>query len=78
LLGALAATVANIARAEVGRALRFVDILLGLAILAAPWVLSGATPGSRANDLAAVLLIAATLPRGAAGNRYGGWDRYII
>ncbi|MGH2362637.1 MAG: SPW repeat domain-containing protein [bacterium] len=79
LLGALVVVVAITAMAEVGRAFRFFNILLALAIVVAPWVLSGAPFVARLNNLAAgVLLIALSLPRGKIQNRYGGWNPFIV
>ncbi|HEX7028198.1 MAG TPA: vitamin K epoxide reductase family protein, partial [Gammaproteobacteria bacterium] len=42
LVGALIVTVAVIALAEVARALRFINVLLGAWLIAAPWLLDGA------------------------------------
>ena len=79
VLGALAVTVAFIAFAEVGRAARFINVLLGLGIVLTPWLLAGSSPVTRVNDLVAgVLLIALSVPRGAIRNRYGGWDPFIV
>lgn len=79
LLGALVAVVAVTAMAEVARAVRFLNILLALGIIAAPWVLAGASLAAALNDLAAgVLIIVLSLPRGQIRDRYGGWNRYIV
>src|SRR5262245_58405933 len=43
VVGALVVTVAVIATGEVGRALRFINVLFGLWLVAAPWLLSGGT-----------------------------------
>jgi hypothetical protein len=43
LVGALVLTVAAISTAEVVRALRLVNVLLGLWVLVASWILSGGT-----------------------------------
>ena len=78
LFGALIVTVAVIALADVGRATRFVNILFGAWVIAAPWILGGATSGSRWSDLAAgALVILLSLRRGPVGERYGTWQRYI-
>lgn len=78
LVGALIVTVAVIALADVGRAVRFVNMVLGAWVIAAPWILSGATPASRWSDIiAAALVILLSLPRGPVGERYGTWDRFI-
>ena len=78
LVGSLIVTVALIALADVGRALRFVNVLFGIWLIAAPWLLDGSTTGSTVNDiLVGVVLILLSLPRGPVGERYGDWDRYI-
>ena len=78
LAGALVVTFAVIALAEVGRALRFVNLLLGAWIVAAPWLLGGASTAARWSDaIVGALVILATLPRGPVRQRYGGWQRYI-
>lgn len=78
LAGALIVTTAVIALADVGRATRFLNILFGAWVIAAPWLLSGATPASRWSDaIVAALVILLSLPRGPVGERYGTWERFI-
>ncbi len=78
LVGPLIAVVAVIAMAEVVRPVRFVNVLFGLWLVAAPWLLAGATTGLKVNDVVAGLaLIALSLPRGSVRERYGGWQRYL-
>src|SRR5439155_1580106 len=65
LIGALVITVAVIAMAEVGRALRFINVLFGLWLIAAPWLLAGGTmPAAWAEVAVGLILIALSLPRG--------------
>lgn len=79
LTGALVVTIAVIAMAEVVRAGRFLNILPALWILAAPWLLAGATDGAKWNGMiVGVILILAAFPRGAVRERYGSWNQYII
>lgn len=78
LIGALIVTAAVIALADVGRAVRFINVLFGALIVIAPWVLSGATPGARWNDLViGVLVILLSFPRGKIGDLYGNFQRFI-
>ncbi len=78
LIGALVVTTAVIALSDVGRALRFVNIAFGAWFIVAPWLLAGSTFGSTWNDMAIGLaLIALSVPRGAVGERYGGWGQFI-
>jgi len=79
LIGALIITVAITAMAEVARPLRFVNCLLSLWLIGAPWTVGGASAAAGWNEaIAGVLVLALSLPRGRlGGNRYGSWDRYI-
>jgi len=71
-------TVAVIAMAEVIRAGRFLNVLLGAWIIAAPWLVAGASANARWNDLlTGALVIVLSLPRGSVRERYAGWDRMI-
>lgn len=79
LVGALITTVAVIVMAEVIRAGRFLNVLLGAWIIAAPWFLSGTTSGATWNDVTVgLVLIALSLPRGRIRERYATWDRLIV
>jgi hypothetical protein len=78
LVGALVATFAVIAMAEVGRPLRFLNILLGAWLLTAPFLLVGSTMATKLNDVAlGVALIVLSLRRGPVRENYGSWDRYL-
>jgi nucleoside-diphosphate-sugar epimerase len=80
LVGALIITVAVCAMAEVARPLRFINLLFGVWLIAAPWLLAGASPGATWNDVVVgVLVIGLSLPRGWRSNEhYGAWDRYVF
>ena len=80
LVGALTLTVAVIATAEVARALRFINILFGAWLIAAPFMLGG---GSEVATFASILfglaLFGLSLPRGRrSGEHYAGWDRFVV
>jgi uncharacterized membrane protein len=78
LTGALAVTMALIATAEVGRTLRFLNVLFGAWVLVAPWMLDGFTSAARWNDvLIGISLILLSLPKGSIRGQYGGWQPYI-
>ena len=78
LFGALIVTMSVIALADVGRATRFINVLLAAGVIVAPWLLQGATTGSKWSDLlAGALVILLSLRRGPVGERYGSWQRYI-
>ena len=65
---------------EVARPLRFVNILFGCWLIAAPWLLRGATWHSAIVDVAfGIALIMTSLPRGVRSREhYASWDRYIV
>jgi hypothetical protein len=79
LMGALIITVAICAMAEVARPLRFLNLLLGLWLIGAPWLLAGATAGATWNDIViGLLVVAVSLPRGPrSAEHYGAWDRFV-
>jgi len=80
LVGALIVTVAVIAMAEVARPLRFLNIVFGLWLIAAPWIMDGASMfASWAGVLIGLALIVLSLPRGARSKEhYGSWDRFVV
>jgi len=79
LTGALAVTWAVIAFGEVARPARLLNILIGIWVGIAPWMLVGATGVSRWVDvIAATLLIALSFPRGRVEEQFGGWNRYLV
>jgi hypothetical protein len=79
LVGAVALTVVAIALAEVTRVARFLNVLCGVWVAVAPWLLSGSTPAARWADLiVGIALILLSLPRGRVREHYGSWDRYVV
>ena len=80
LTGALIITVAIISMAEVARPLRFLNAGFGLWLLAAPWVLDGAsTAASWAGVAVGLAVIALSMPRGIRSKEhYGSWDRFVV
>ncbi len=80
LVGALVVTTAVIAMAEVTRAARFLNLLFAAWLVAAPWLLDGAGGVAAAHSvIAGIVLAGLSLPRGRlSGERYGGWDRYVV
>lgn len=72
LFGALIVTVSVIALADVGRAARFINVLFAALVVAAPWLLGGATSASRWSDLiAGAFVFLLSFRRGPIGERYG-------
>lgn len=80
LVGALIATTAIIATAEVARPLRFINVLFGGWLILAAGVLPGGLSLAGWVDVAVGLaLIALNLPRGTRSpEHYGGWDRFVV
>ncbi len=77
--GALLIVIAVIAASEVARAVRLLAPVVALWLVAAPWLLDGGTAGSRiASLVAATAVIAASVPRGAIGERHGAVDRLAL
>lgn len=79
LLGALIVTVSITAMAEAARPARFINILLAVALVFAPFMFDG---GSLVADLAGVaaglLLTTLSIPRGRIDNAYGAWSKYLL
>ena len=80
LVGLLVVTFSIMALAEVGRAIRFINIPFGIWLIAAPWLLGGAaSPLAAWNGvISGVLVVALAISRGAIKNSYAGWNRYIV
>lgn len=80
LVGALVVTFSIMAFAEVGRAMRFINIPLGAWLIAAPWLLDGiASPLAVWNGvISGALLVGLAIPRGPVSNSYARWDRYVV
>lgn len=78
LIGALAITIAITAFAEVGRAVRYVNVLFGVALLIVPFVYDASTPVMLSEVVCGLLLILLSLRRGAIRGQYGSWNRRII
>lgn len=78
LIGALVLTVLSLAAAEVARALRFLLVPLGLALLVTPFVYDAEGAQVAASLVAGVALVVLSIPRGEIVGRYGRWGRFII
>jgi len=80
LVGALVVTFSIMAWAEVGRAVRFINVPFGAWLIAAPWLLDGvASPLAAWNGvICGILLIVLAIPRGPVKDSYAGWDRYVV
>lgn len=78
--GALVITVAIIATAEVARATRFLNVLIGAWVAASSLFLTGeSSAGQVATVILGVTLMGLSLPRGRrSAEHYAGWDRFVV
>lgn len=61
------------------RALRLLNVLLGVWLAASGWMLSGATTTGRwSGVVAGALILALSLRRGRIRERYGAWQPWIV
>jgi nucleoside-diphosphate-sugar epimerase/uncharacterized membrane protein len=78
VIGALIITASVIALADVGRAARFINVLFGGWVMASPWLLNGATTGTKWSDvIVGALVLLLSFRRGPIGDRYGSYERFI-
>lgn len=78
LIGALALTIAVTAMAESARPIRFLNQFLGAALAICALVMEGTLIQRAADIVAGLTLMAASIPRGAVRNNYGGWSRFVF
>lgn len=80
LVGALIVTIAVCAMAKVARPMRFFNLLFGLWLVGAPWLVGGAATAATLNDvMAGLAVIGLSLSRGRISREhYGSWGRYIV
>ncbi len=78
LLGALVLTVTSIAAAEVARPARYLNVLLGAALVAAPFVFGADVATTAFTVAAGVAIVALSVRRGAIRGRYAGWSRLLV
>lgn len=78
LIGSLVITVAVTAFAEVGRPVRLLNILLGVALLITPFVYDATVLSLWSSLICGVALVGLSLPRGPIRRRYGDWNRLLV
>ena len=76
--GPILVAVSIISFAEVARSFRYVNLILALWLLVAPWVLEGAS-GSfiLSNVVSALLVVVLSLIKGKIAHQYGSWSKFI-
>ncbi|MDX5437727.1 MAG: SPW repeat protein, partial [Pontibacter sp.] len=79
IVGALVVTFAVIAMSEVLRPVRFIFILFGAWLIAAPWVLGTDNTAVMWNSIASgAALILLSFPKGKVEDKRGSFDKYIV
>ena len=79
LAGALVLTWAVIAFGEIVRPVRLLNVLVGLGVAAAPWLVLGTTDASRWNDVVVgVAVVMLSLPRGRIQQQFGDWNPVLV
>ena len=77
VIGSLVLTVVSIAAAEVARPARWLNVLLGAALVAVPFLFDAGTTVATVTVLAGAALIVLSLRSGPIRERYGRWDGVI-
>jgi nucleoside-diphosphate-sugar epimerase len=78
VIGFLVLTTLSIAAAEATRAVRYLDVLLGTALLVTPFVLDAGTAATINSIVCGMVLIALSFRRGPIRQRYGAWQPWIV
>ena len=76
--GAAAVVVAVVAMGEVVRAMRYLNVAVGLAVAALVWVTGAGAVYSVVVTLTGLALAALAVPRGRVTESYGDWDRFVV
>ena len=71
-------TVVSIAAAEVARPVRYLNMVLGAALMVAPFMFAAGMAATIVSVVLGVALIALSLRRGLIRERYGNWEHWII
>lgn len=77
LIGALVITIAVSAFAEVGRALRYLLIPLGMALITAAVIYDMAMPSLLSSMICGAALVALSWPRGSVRGQFGSFNRFV-
>lgn len=78
LIGALVTTITVTAFAEVARALRFLNMFLGAALLITPFVFGAAPLAILASVICGLALIGLSFRRGPVKSNWGEWNKAIV
>jgi hypothetical protein len=78
VIGFLVLTTLSIAAAEATRAVRYLNVLFGAALLVTPWLCDAGTGAMINSIVCGVFLIALSFRRGPIRQRYGTWQPWIV
>jgi hypothetical protein len=79
IVGALVVTLAVVAFAEPARLVRYLNVLCGVWVMLAPWIVAGGTLAwTWSSVVSGLAIIALSLRRGLVEDRYAGWQRFIL
>jgi nucleoside-diphosphate-sugar epimerase len=78
VIGFLVLTTLSIAAAEPTRAVRYLNVLFGVALLATPFVFDATTPATLNSIVCGIALIVLSRRRGRIRQRYGNWTRLVV
>ena len=78
VIGSLVLTVVSISAAEVARPVRFLNMLLGIALAASAPMLQADLPTTVLTLLVGAALIGLCVRRGPIVERYGEWSRFVV
>lgn len=78
LIGSLVLAMTSLAAAEVARPLRFLNILLGAALFATPFIYGASMAATIASVACGAALVALSIRRGPIRERYGTWTCLIV
>jgi nucleoside-diphosphate-sugar epimerase len=78
VIGSLVLTVVSVAAAEVARPVRYLNLLLGLALAGSVLVLWPDAPTVVASVVLGLALMASSFRRGPIVERYGNWTRRVV
>ena len=78
VIGSLVLTVVSIAAAEVARPVRYLNVLLGAALMATPFMWSADIMTTVVSLFLGVALVVLSIRRGPIKERYGNWNRLMI
>ena len=78
VIGSLVLTVVSIAAAEVARSMQYLNVPLGVVLMAAPFMFGASMVATVVSMVLGAGLVVLSIRRGPIRERYGNWNRLII